>query len=466
MIRACALLLVGVFPGALASAQDPGPEMAVSVVQRTARVRPFVGERVAVDVLVTVDAQRAEEQFVSLFRRPLDLPLQVDLPWLLGEVGVSARLASAAEGVRIAVGGEEYRAVEQVTAVDGRPVRRLTVEAEILVSTPGELTLAAPRVRWAWASRFEEDLFGTRRPVDRRDASTEGSPLLLDVRPLPTDGRPDDFLGAVGRFQVEATLDRDVVEDGETLGLRLRVTGDGDLGAFGAPRLDSLAGFDVVGRLERPEADARVLVYELAPRVVGAVEVPAVAFPYFDPTGEGAWRVARTAPLPVTVRGTAGQASLDGLPPLLPFAPVDSRDRAGRIPSAPLWGGLLLPWLLAAVVLLRRGAQRRGALPEVRIRRAALRLRRSVARGGNPRAALAACAAEVLDVPLAAVIGPDLEQRLCDAGVRPPEARACATLLRALVGASYGGPPVEEPQEHVLRVAEAWVRGPGAGGRR
>jgi hypothetical protein len=278
-------------------------------------------------------------------------------------------------------------------------------------------------------------------------------------------GRPESWTGAVGRFEVAASLDRDLVADGAHLELVVRVTGEGDLQGFAAPRLDALAGFDVVGRLERPAADARVFVYELAPRVTGAVVLEAIEFPYFDPTGDGAWQVARSAALPVTVRGTARSAAADGLPPLLRFDAQTVRDRGPSDPSAPLWGGLLLPWVVGVLVWARRYLRRRAELPVVRMRRTGRRMLHATAAGQASRGALFEGVAALLDAPTATVVDAGLDARLGARGMDSATARACANLVRELLAEDYGGPPVEAAGERVRAIAQA-MRDQPRGGRR
>ena len=69
--------------------------------------------------------------------------------------------------------------------------------------------------------------------------------------PLPEQGRPLDFSGAVGTFHASARADRTDVDVGDSIKLSVEWTGDGNLEFFAPPeldRLDAFAGFRVFGK--------------------------------------------------------------------------------------------------------------------------------------------------------------------------------------------------------------------------
>jgi hypothetical protein len=105
-------------------------------------------------------------------------------------------------------------------------------------------------------------------------------------------------------------------------------------------------------------------------------------------------------------------------------------------------GLLLLPLLAALAVLLRRrvrgapdagAAAARGALDDFR--------RQAAAQGTDMSVAFAELLATLLRCPPAAVVSPDLADRLVAAGVPAGLARRTATLLESLVLLRFGGEP-------------------------
>lgn len=134
--------------------------------------------------------------------------------------------------------------------------------------------------------------------------------IAVDVLPLPP-GAPRGFdPAAVGRFEVEASIDRTTLPAGEPLTLDLVVHGIGAIRRLQIPtlRFDGIEvtpphDFDErVDRTGEKVGGERKYRYLLAPRRGGSLTVGPIEIPYFDP-GKGAYEVARAAPLAVTVVG-------------------------------------------------------------------------------------------------------------------------------------------------------------------
>jgi len=143
--------------------------------------------------------------------------------------------------------------------------------------------------------------------------------LTIRVRPLPAEGRPDGFAPAnVGRYTMEAHVDRTQVQAGEPVSLHVIIRGTGNIRGLKAPTLAE-AGFKVY----EPRVEDRVEVgtpvtgekrvdYVLLPSAGGAVTIPALVLQYFDPAS-GGYAAARTDPIGLSVIGdpsalTSGQA--------------------------------------------------------------------------------------------------------------------------------------------------------------
>ena len=58
----------------------------------------------------------------------------------------------------------------------------------------------------------------------------------IDVKPLPINGRPDDFSGAVGGFEFNMTSNKNTLKATEAFDLKLEVSGKGNLKLFKLPK--------------------------------------------------------------------------------------------------------------------------------------------------------------------------------------------------------------------------------------
>jgi hypothetical protein len=251
---------------------------------------------------------------LQLFRQPLDVPAQLDVPWLDDLPG--ARLLAQAPlqllgdedphptfavGERVT---EALRAEERMR--EGRTFNVLEIERSYRASAPGELVLPAPILRFAFASRFEERPLEGRVPADATLAFVAGAPLALSIEPLPEEGRPPDFSGAVGRaFEVRAETAARSVAVGESFAVVLAIDGIGNVEDFPAPRLEP-AGFHVYGTVDDAGPGWRRITYDLAPRAADVRAVPPLELVVFDTAppdgGAPAYRTLRTEPLAIEVR--------------------------------------------------------------------------------------------------------------------------------------------------------------------
>jgi len=198
----------------------------------------------------------------------------------------------------------------------------------------------------------------------------ESEPGLFHIRPLPP--APEGFLGAVGQFEVEASVEAEEIRVGESLAWTVTLSGTGNWPAIsGLPPRQVSRDFQVIGEpelaedsgsslFERSLSETVTLIPQRAGRyVLGAFEVVA-----FDPA-MGRYVRHRTEPLTLEVLpGPNGDLlppdpPTDGLtdeeaplPPMLkgtasaPTTPMDGLFWAALLvtPLAVLglWGGLAL----------------------------------------------------------------------------------------------------------------------------
>ncbi len=420
-------LLALVLIAAAAHGREIGDDSAF-VEATTSRTTVYVGEHVRIALAFGVEADVLAENVVPLFRRPLDLHLQVAAPWTTGlDDPDPGDISIALEGSPVGA----HRRADRV--IDGRTFTVHGVERLLVPETPGTLALSAPELRIAVATRFHEDFVNGRVPTDRSEINVVGAPLEFDVRALPETGRPDAWNGAIGRFSLTAEADRTNVDVRDTLRVTLRISGEGNLATFDPPVLDTLAGLHVVGTLDDRGAATRTVIYELLALDSGELSVPAIELPSFDPES-GAYATARSTPISLAV--ASGD---DPLPTPREAATPPTATEDDGLPFVPIALGLAALLLLTLVLRLRQ--RQEPASPPHANRDAALAAVHGATDGDLARA-FAAYLATVLECEPAAVISPDLEDRLLAERVDAQLARDTAELMERLVATGYGGRPV------------------------
>lgn len=140
-------------------------------------------------------------------------------------------------------------------------------------------------------------------------------PLEIKVQAIPASEA--EYGGAVGAFRAATSVDRRDVQLGEAVQVRFVVEGKGNLKwVERAPQLE-VAGakvypprvMDTLRVTPGGMSGERAWEFVVVPETAGALEIPALAFPFFDPAAERVRR-AEAAPVPLTVRAPAAMATL------------------------------------------------------------------------------------------------------------------------------------------------------------
>lgn len=114
--------------------------------------------------------------------------------------------------------------------------------------------------------------------------------VAVNVRPLPENGKPRDFSGVAGSYEMETSIDRTELKANETATLKVVLKGKGNIRLLDAPTLTFPSGIDhydpsideTVTPSDGTLAGSRSFEYVLVPRYAGKVTIPPVTFSYFD----------------------------------------------------------------------------------------------------------------------------------------------------------------------------------------
>ncbi len=236
--------------------------------------------------------------------------------------------------------------------------------------------------------------FSSIRPVSRRTLALE-----VDVRPLPSAGRPADFSNAVGRFELRVEPDRRQARAGEAIGVTVTVRGEGNLRSAVPPVPAPAADFTIYPPQDRAPTPgsgvARAWEYIMVPHLPGRQPLPELSFSYFDPEA-GAYRTLTAPDLPVEISGPPLAQGEDGTLQRQEIRRLGRdihfiKELSGSLERVPtplyrsgwFWAGLVLPPLANAGALAvrwgrQRARRRRPLNRRRRARRTALRrLRRA-----------------------------------------------------------------------------------------
>jgi hypothetical protein len=131
------------------------------------------------------------------------------------------------------------------------------------------------------------------RTIKQESIETEAtSPTInITVKPLPTEGKPENFSGMVGDYKFTADFDRTNLKVGEALTLSINIRGDGTPGTITDPKLPDFGDFrsvppenniskKIAGNKVITSKEIRVFLY---PKKKGQFTIPEISYSWFNP---------------------------------------------------------------------------------------------------------------------------------------------------------------------------------------
>ena len=134
------------------------------------------------------------------------------------------------------------------------------------------------------------DLFGRRILRQGQKTITAGR-RILNVKPLPLEGQPESFSGAVGEFDFDVILSKDELKASESFQAKIKVDGKGNLNLFKLPEINVPNTLEVY-EPERSEKIKTTLSgtqgsieenYTIVPQYQGKYPIPQIQFSFFNP---------------------------------------------------------------------------------------------------------------------------------------------------------------------------------------
>lgn len=147
------------------------------------------------------------------------------------------------------------------------------------------------------------------------------NPVVVNVKPLPDANKPVGFKGAVGRFTIEAKLERDHFSTDDGGRLAVTIGGEGNLQLVNAPEVtwpEGVEAFDpkttddlLKGTV--PVGGRKVFDFPFVVSRPGTYIIPALLFSFFDPR-QNEYKTIQTASLQVIVSKGTGKPKVSEEP--------------------------------------------------------------------------------------------------------------------------------------------------------
>lgn len=150
------------------------------------------------------------------------------------------------------------------------------------------------------------------------EAEASTPTVNITVKPLPAEGRPENFTGMVGDYKFSAEFDKTELKVGEALTLTVSIKGDGTPGTITDPKFPDFSEFrsvppensinkKVSGGKVITSKETRVFLY---PKKKGQFTIPQMTYSWFNPSKKK-YETATAGPWEIQVE--KGDASVEAI---------------------------------------------------------------------------------------------------------------------------------------------------------
>jgi hypothetical protein len=145
----------------------------------------------------------------------------------------------------------------------------------------------------------------------------QSSPVTIHVKALPEEGKPAGFAGAVGKFTMDAGIDKTEIKTNDPVNYKVKITGSGNIKLFKPLTVNFPADFekydpkvsDTVTEDINGVSGSRIYNYLLIPRHQGDYTIEPLMFSYFNPN-TGKYVTLESQPFHVKVNKGAAESNV------------------------------------------------------------------------------------------------------------------------------------------------------------
>lgn len=215
--------------------------------------------------------------------------------------------------------------------INGLPYKKaLLVSYALFPIKPGTATIDSYKMRATAMMSSAFGVFG--KPYTFTKVNP---PVKIEVLPVPTQNQPSDYLGAVGSFDMKASVEKTTVAANEPFTFKLRFQGRGNAKQIEVPALNLPEGFEQYdtksdSKFLKDGTSYKEFEILLIPRKTGDLTIPAISASFFNPnTRQYERRTTQAIPLKIVagknqvpsgtqgfITGSPNKVKL-GLPPLV-----------------------------------------------------------------------------------------------------------------------------------------------------
>ena len=202
---------------------------------------------------------------------------------------------------------------EYTSRVKGKQFQVIELKYSVTPEQNGQFTIPPSTMRMNVLEKrrgsgfgfFNDDFFGL---TTARPHSVGTNSLPFETKSLPDEGRPQDFSGLVGQFELQATVTPDHVKCGESSTFSIIIQGKGNVTVIPDIKLPEIS--NVKSYADQPDlkvkethdgvSGIKTMKWALVPQNDGSITIPEIQLSYFNPQKE-TYEIAKSKPLHIEV---------------------------------------------------------------------------------------------------------------------------------------------------------------------
>jgi hypothetical protein len=201
-----------------------------------------------------------------------------------------------------------------------RKVQLYPLQPGIIELEPIEVENRITFLKAAYANEREGEIFfdmlrdfaeaaSPREAIEEQKVTLQSKPVSIMVKPLPYTNEPKEFRGAVGNFNINAIVQKSIMDADEAGNLVVTVSGSGNIQMVNAPNVlwpEGVEAFEPklsenIDKAAVPIRGEKIFMYPFTVSKPGSYVIPAISFSYFDVT-DHAYKTTATKPVTVTAK--------------------------------------------------------------------------------------------------------------------------------------------------------------------
>jgi hypothetical protein len=173
---------------------------------------------------------------------------------------------------------------------------------------------------------FDDDFFNNvMGSVRAEPVKLKSGAETVKVLPLPQEGKPKGFKGAIGKFELNASVTPENVKTGDPVTLKIAFTGKGNFNSVTKPQYGENTNLKYYEPQTKQDKDSKTFEEAIIPLVNTVTEIPEIVFSFFDPD-EKIYKTIKKGPFPIKVTGAAASTAAKIVEPAPPGKPSAEKE--------------------------------------------------------------------------------------------------------------------------------------------